>query len=100
MLMLDPRVFPNSMNLQLAGTFGRNLVDMHRPIAALRRDVLIHGIPGDTLYVVAVLHNLFDAFPVARGEDSRDIICTARKDVFPGGAPREIVDLHRSASAE
>lgn len=29
MLMLDPRVFPDSMNLQLTGTLGGNLVDMH-----------------------------------------------------------------------
>jgi len=75
-------------------------VDMHRSIAALRRDILIHGIPGDALYIVTVLHNLFDAFPVGRGEDSCDIVCTARKDVFPGRAPGEIVDLHRGASVE
>ena len=28
-LMLDPRVFPDSVNLQLAGTLGGGLVDMH-----------------------------------------------------------------------
>ena len=98
MLMLDPRVFPDGMDLQLTRALGDNLVNMHRPIAALRRDVFIHGIPGDTLYVVAMLHNLFDAFPIARGENSRDIIRATCEDVFPSGAPSEIIDLHRGAS--
>ena len=88
MLMLDPRVFPDGMNLQLAGPLGGDLMDMHRPIAALCRNVLVHGVPGDALYVVAVLHNLFDAFPVACRKDSRDIIGTTGEDVFPGRTPR------------
>ena len=100
MLMLDPCVFTDSVHLQLAMSLGGDLVDMHRSITALRRDVLVHGIPGDPLYVVAMLHDLFDAFSVTRGEYSRDVIGTASKDVFPGGTPREIVNLHCGASVE
>jgi len=99
-LVLDPRVFTDSVHLQLAGTLGGNLVDMHRPITALGRDVLVHGIPSDALYVVVMLYDLLDAFPVACGEYSRDVIGATGKDVFPGGTPREIVDLHCGASVE
>jgi hypothetical protein len=98
--MLDPGVFPDGMDIQLARTLEGNFVDVHRPIAALRRNVLVHRIPGDTLNVVVMLHDLFDAFPLVYGENPGDVIGATSKDVFPGGAPREIVDLHCSASVE
>lgn len=97
-LMLNPSVFPDGMDLQLAGSFGDDFVNVHRPIAALRCDVLVHRIPGDALDIVTVFNNLFDTFSVTRSEDSCNIIGTSSKDVFPVGAPSEIVDLHRSAS--
>jgi hypothetical protein len=99
-LVLNPCVLPDSVDLQLAGSLGGDFVHVHRPIAALCRNVLVHGIPGDTLYIVVVFHDLFDAFPVACGEDSRDVISTAGEEVFPSGTPCEIVDLHCGASVE
>ena len=100
MLMLDPRIFTDSVHLQLTGTLGGDLVDVHRTIATLCRDILVHRIPSDALYVVAMLYDLFDAFAITCGEYSRDVIGTTGEDVFPGGTPREIVDLHCSASVE
>jgi hypothetical protein len=63
-LMLNPSVFPNGMDLQLTGTLGGNFVDVHRAIAALRRNVFVHGIPGDALDVMIMLHDLFDTFSI------------------------------------
>jgi hypothetical protein len=99
-LMLNPGVFSDGMNLQLTGTLEGDFVDVHRPITALRRNVFVHGIPGDPLNVVTMFDDLFDAFSVACTKNSCDVIGTTGKDVFPRGAPREIVDLHRSAPVE
>lgn len=99
-LMLDPSVFPNSMDFQLARTLGGNFVDVHRPIAALRRNVFVHWVPSNALHIVIMFHNLFNAFPVVRSEDPRDVIGATGEDVIPVRAPREIIDLHCSASVK
>jgi hypothetical protein len=60
-LLRDPRVFTHGVNFERA-RFGRDAVDVHRPVAALRRNIFIQRIPRDTLHVVVVFGDLRNTF--------------------------------------
>ena len=61
MAMAHARVLSNSVNLKRP-VLVRDVVDMHRPVAALGREIFVQGVPCDTLDVVIVLGNFVYAF--------------------------------------
>lgn len=62
MPMGHTRVLTNSVSLEGA-ILGRDAINVHGPITALGRDILIHGIPSNTLNIVRMLSDLVDTFP-------------------------------------
>jgi hypothetical protein len=55
-------VLAHSMHLQIA-VLVRNAVDVHRPVAALGRDIFIQRVPGNALHEVVMLGQLVKTLP-------------------------------------
>lgn len=54
-------VFPNRVSLE-SSLFGRDAVNVHGAVAALRRNVLVQGVPGNALHVMIVFGYLMNTF--------------------------------------
>ena len=106
-------IFTNSMGFK-GSLFGRDAVDVHRPVAALGGNVFIQRIPCNSLNIMRVLDNFVNTFPcsfqcqhvkqsdkshtIHSGKDPCDVICATSNDVFSSGAPCQIVHLHGCAA--
>ena len=61
MSVCHSRIFPDSMKFECP-RFGGDVVDMHRPIAALSGNIFIQGVPSHPLNEVVVFGNLVYTF--------------------------------------
>jgi hypothetical protein len=78
-VVYHPCVFPHSVRFECPALCG-DAVDVHRAVAALRRDVLVERIPRDTLHVVGMFGDFVYAFAwVERGE-TESVELTGRAD--------------------
>jgi len=54
-------ILPYCMGLE-GPLFRRNSIYVHRPVAALRRNILVQRVPRNALHIVVVLRNFMDTF--------------------------------------
>jgi hypothetical protein len=76
-------VFPHGVRFECPTLCG-DAVDVHRTVAALRRNVLVERIPGDALHVVGVFGDFMHAFAwgggcekgMGGGEERQTVNCS------------------------
>lgn len=68
-------VFPDRVSLKRS-LFGRDSINMHGAVAALRGNVFIQGVPSNALHIVTVFCNLVNTFTWM---DARQIKVKKRK---------------------